>query len=165
MKLDVDATTRSPRAANVVREHWKANKVESLQYQMEHACRCLCSNNVLEMEDVSVVLTVGDEEGLAVIDMGAKSMWVDKKWFKIKGGQLRKSELDAYAADGNNRRVTRTGYLKFKLWGRLFTEDLKATHNLPSSMLIGMEFLRKRQFQMDMQRNMGFLIKDGHVYR
>jgi transposase InsO family protein len=123
--------------------------------------------NQEEAECVYVELTLSRGTVNAVMDTGAKSFWVDKKWFMENGGLLVNCESPgASGVDGRGVAIAGEGLMpSFELWGCKFDDvPVRVMEYLPSSILIGVDFWLKHGLHLDMANLCGTVTVSGVEY-
>eukprot|EP00171_Calliarthron_tuberculosum_P002217 IDg2217t1 len=89
----------------------------------------------------------------------------DKSWYLKNGGDIVKDSSTATGADGRSLDVTGRGFLRFRLWGCDFYEEVRVMSTLPSKLLIGLRFWRKNFLLLNLEANCGTITVNGKQYR
>lgn len=109
---------------------------------------CLGEETDAEEKNMEVVVNIDfvdrkdNKETLrSVVDLGAYSVWMDRKIFSTLGSTLLVDEEGASDAGGRKLDVASKGYLNYEIWGKMFYQQkIRVLPNLPSGILIGMKF-------------------------
>jgi len=118
-----------------------------------------------ESEEIVVDMLFGEKRQACVMDTGAFSVWVDKKFFTECGGELLPDDSGAVDVEGSPIDVSGRGYLTFQLWGRVFKNyPVRVLSSMPSNVLIGRRFWMKHKLQMDLGLLRAKIFAGGHEF-
>lgn len=122
-----------------------------------------------EAETVYFGIDMSHGSEQAVMDTAAKSVWVDCKWYKEHGGEVRtptSSSASARGADGNILKVVGHGILPpFEIWGAKFESvPVRVMETLPSNILFGVVFWKTYNLSLDLSRQTATIQLDGRMY-
>lgn len=130
----------------------------------ERLCRCTTSLPG-RPKGVTVHMKVRDRTSWVPLDTGARSIWVDRDWFRSVGETWNADEYSARAADGHEMVVCGSRVLRFSFWGAEFCETAHVAANLPSTVLMGSHFWRKHSLELNLATDQANIWVNGRRIR